>query len=386
MFSPHKILVTGGTGHLGSALIRELVHGRQVSPRDIRVLFLEGTPTDGLADIPGLNLVPGDIRRMEDVERAARGVGYIFHLAASTSFDPRAKRTQWEINVEGTRNILDAVERSATIRKMCYTSTVNVLGVPDPPESLGDFESADPFRSRPRLHSFAAAGETLRFADEVRAGRIPRWERRVGIGYFDSKLAAQELVTERARAAGLNVVSVLPGTFFGRYGIPAGNGAYFLALYRRKVPGVLAGGMSLGHISDIVDGHLLAMERGAPGSRHIITGRPEDNLHFREIMGILVETLRCRFPGRRIPLPAVVWPGFVASVAAVLAEGVSALSRKPCLISRGLIKAGMQPLFYSCAGAKHDLGYVPRRSFREAAEEMCRDFDERRLFGKPILY
>jgi len=380
MCSSHKTLVTGGTGHLGSALIQELVHGRQVSPRDIRVLFLKGTPTDGLAGIPGLDLIPGDIRRIEDVERAARGVGYVFHLAASTSFDPRAKRTQWEINVEGTRNILDAVERSATIRKMCYTSTVNVLGVPDPPGGLGDFESADPFRSRPRLHSFGAAGEALRFADEVRAGRIPRWERRIGIGYFDSKLAAQELVTERTRTAGLNVVSVLPGTFFGPCGTIVGNGAYLLALYRRKVPGVLAGGMSLGHISDIVDGHLLAMERGMPGSRHIITGRPEDNLHFREIMSVLVGTLRCRFPGRRIPLPAVVWPRFVASTAAVLAEGFSALFRRPCLISRGLIKAGMQPLFYSCAGAKRDLGYDPRRSFREAAEEMCLDFDERGFF------
>jgi hypothetical protein len=123
------------------------------------------------------------------------------------------------------------------------------------------------------------------------------------------------------------------------------------------------------------------MERGAPGSRHIITGRPEDNLHFREIMGILVETLRCRFPGRRIPVPSVVWPRPVASAAAVLCEGFSALSRGPCLISRGLVKAGMQPLFYSCGGAKRDIGYIPRRSFREAAEEMCRDYDERRLFG-----
>jgi len=336
---------------------------------------------DGLADIPDLDLVPGDIRRPEDVERAAREVGYVFHLAASTSFDPRWKRTQWLINVGGTRNVLDAAERSATIRKVCYTSTVNVLGVPSPPGSLGDFDSADPFRSRPRLHSFAAAGEALRFADDVRAGRIARWETRLGIGYFDSKLAAQEMVTDRARTAGLNAVSVLPGTFFGPGGAIVGNGAYLLALYRRKVPGVLAGGMSLGHIDDIVDGHLLAMERGAPGSRHIITGRPEDNLHFREIMGVLVETLRCRFPGRRIPLPSIVWPGPLASTAAAFCEGFSGLLRWPCLISRGLVKAGSMPLFYSGEGAKRDLGYIPRRSFREAAEEMCRDYDERRLFG-----
>lgn len=380
-FSGHKILVTGGTGHLGSALVRELAGGRRIPPRDIRVLFLEGTPTDGLADIAGLDLCPGDIRRPEDVERAARGVGFVFHLAASTSFDPRGKRTQWLVNVEGTRNVLDAAERSTTIRKVCHTSTVNVLGVPDPPGSLGDFDSADPFRSRPRLHSFAAAGEALRFADDVRAGRIARWEKRLGIGYFDSKLAAQEMVTERSRTAGLNVVSVLPGTFFGPGGPLVGNGAYLLALYRRKMPGVLGGGMSLGHVGDIVDGHLLAMERGAPGSRHIITGRREDNLHFREIMSILVETLRRRFPDRRIPLPSTVWPTPLASAAAALSEGFSSLFHGPCLLSRGLVKAGSRPLFYACEGARRDLGYVPRRSFREAAEEMCRDYDERGFFS-----
>ncbi len=376
-----KILVTGGSGHLGSVLVGKLIRERRIPPRDIRVLFLEGAPLDSLAGFEGLDLFPGDIRRMEDVERAMQGTDFVFHLAASTTFDPRGKRTQWQVNVEGTRHVLDAAERSTTVRKVCHTSTVNALGVPNPRGSLGDFESADPFRSRPRLHSFTGPGEALRFADEVRAGRISRWERRIGIGYFDSKLAAQELVLERARTAGLNVVSVLPGTFFGPCGVPAGNGAYLLALYRRKMPGVLAGGMSLGHVEDIVDGHLLAMERGAPGSRHIITGQPGDNLHFREIMGILVDVLRRKFPGRRIPRPSIVWPSALAWAAASMSEGFSRLFRRPCVLSRGLVKAGVQPLFYSCEAARRDLGYVPRRTFREAAGEMCRDFDERGLFA-----
>lgn len=376
-----RILVTGGSGHLGRALVGKLIRERRIPPRDIRVMFLEGTPTDGLAGFEGLDLFPGDVRKTADVEQAMQGADFVFHLAASTTFDPRGKRTQWQVNVEGTRRVLDAAERSTTVRKVCHTSTVNALGVPNPRGSLGDLASADPYRSRPRLHAFASREETLRFADEVRTGRIPRWERRIGIGYFDSKLAAQELVSERARTGRLNVVSVLPGTFFGPCGVPTGNGAYFLALYRRKLPGVLAGGLSLGHVEDIVDGHLLAMERGAPGSRHIVTGQPGDNLRFREIMGILVEVLRRRFPERRIPRPSIVWPSALARAAAAASEGFAGVSGRPCVLSRDLVKAGAQPLFYSSEAARRDLGYVPLRSFREAAEEMCRDFDERGLFS-----
>ena len=89
--------------------------------------------------------------------------------------------------------------------------------LPSPAGSHGTEDTCNPYTSRPRLHSFASAAEALALADGVHAGGAPRgWWKRVRIGYFSSKLAAQELVN-RAALEGLDVVSVLPGTFFGPF-------------------------------------------------------------------------------------------------------------------------------------------------------------------------
>jgi len=193
-----KILILGGSGFLGSALAHHLVNDLRIPPASIRIFYLTGTPTDSLRDLLGLELCPGDIRRAEDIAKACAGIDLVFHMAASISFDPARKRQQWLVNVEGTRNVLEAVRRSPSIRKLCYTSTVNTLGVPDPPGSIGNFENSNPYTNLPRLHSFHSSEETLAFTEDVRVGRLPDWEKSIGIGYFDSKLAAQELVQRYA--------------------------------------------------------------------------------------------------------------------------------------------------------------------------------------------
>ena len=178
-FDKSRILVTGGTGHLGSALIHHLVQDLAVDPAAIRVFYLSGSTTRSLRDIPGLDYAPGNILNPDDVERACSGIDYVFHAAASTSFDPRLKRLQWMINVEGTRHVLEAVRRSPTIKKTSFTSTVNVLGVPSPAGSAGNFENSDPYANRPRLHAFRSREETLSFIDMVRERRSSPWEKRI---------------------------------------------------------------------------------------------------------------------------------------------------------------------------------------------------------------
>jgi len=375
-----KVLVIGGSGHLGSAFIHYLIQEMEVPPYNIRVFYLPNTPTTSLSDIEGLDLWPGDICQPEEVKRASQGIDYVFHMAGSTTFGPRKKRRQWLINVEGTRNVLEAAKSSSSVQKVCYTSTVNALGVPNPPGSLGNFENSDPYLNLSPLHSFKSTQDTLQFIGDVRENRVRRWEKRIGIGYFDSKLAAQELVTKYVQEFRLNVVSVLPGTFFGPYDYLIGNGIYLLALYQKRMPGVLGGGLSLAHVMDVVEGHLLTMELAKPGSRYIITGRLEDNLYFKDMVKVLVEVMQEKFPGRKFSLPSRLFPACLASPAATLFEWHAALFRKPCLLSRAAVKAGSMPLFYTFENAKSDLGYTPRRTFRKAVEEMCDYYSEHRLF------
>ncbi len=381
VFEGKKILILGGTGFLGSALAHYLVRDLGIAPGSIRVFYLAGTPTGSLRDLPGLDLFPGSILDRAAVAKAFQGAQLVFHLAASTSFDPGRKRDQWLVNVEGTRNVLEAARETPSFEKMCYTSSVNALGVPTPQGTIGTTATADPYMAMPRLHSFGSREEILTFIEDVRRDpSAPRWERSIGIGYFDSKLAAQELVQCSVTHAGLAVVSVMPGTSFGPHDFLIGNGTYLLTLYRNRMPGVLRGGFSTAHVRDIVEGHILAIEKGKPGSRYIITGRPEDNLHFREAMGIMARALRDRFPDRKIRTPRLVFPTPMASVVAWLSEKASAARRKPCLLSRAAVRAGSQPLFYSNEEAGRDLGYAPKRTFAEGVSEMIDYFQAEGLF------
>ncbi|GAB4310165.1 MAG: NAD-dependent epimerase/dehydratase family protein [Promethearchaeota archaeon] len=362
------MLVNGGTGHLGAALVHQLV-ASGVRPSDVRVTYLPGTSTEALRDLPGVELFPANVLDRERLAAAFEGVRWAFHVVGNTSFDPFKKRAQWLVNVEGTRNACEAAAR-AGVEKLVYTSTVNVLGAPDPPGSLGD-ENTSPYHSKPKLHSFDSPDEALQFADDVAAGRAPRkWWKEVGIGYFDSKLAAQELVERFFREEGLPVLSVLPGTNFGPYDQFIGNGTYVLRIYQNAMPGYTAGGgLPLTHVCDQAVGHLLAMTRGRPGERYVVSGREEDNLYLGEAFQVIAEVLREAFPGRKVKTPKRKIPRRVAWFGALAYELFSKLTGKPCLLSRDAVRAGSYPSFYSCAKATRELGYAPKRSFREAVRD-----------------
>ena len=374
-----KILITGGTGHVGSALVHHLVRDRGLSPADLRIFYLRGTSTLSLDDVSGLDLRPGDILDFEAVREACRGVDLVFHLAASTSFDPGLKLRQWRINVEGTRNILEAASRTSTVRRVCYTSTVNVLSAPTPAGSIGGLNDCDPYTHRDGLHSFRSREEALDLAEAARRGD-PGWEKRIGIGYFDSKLAAQEIVNDYAENRGVDAVSVLPGTMFGPYDALVGSGIFLLSIYRRKLPGMLKGGISALHVQDAVEGHLLAMEKGRKGGRYILTGPAGSHLHFRELAGLIAQVLRGRFPDRKIRRRYLVIPTPAARLAAAISEAMARRSGKPCLLSRGVVQAGSKALFYKHEDADRELGYRPQRSFRQAVEDMADYYARMGLF------
>ncbi len=365
-----RILITGGTGFLGANMARHLVGEENVPEESIRVFYLKGGPTWSLRDLPGIERWPGDILEPDQVADACRGCTLIFHTAGITSFDPRLKRIQWHVNVEGTRNVLRAAAESGTVKRVCHTSTVNILGCPTPPGSLGTASTCNPYASRPRLHSFHSTQETLAFADAVHDGRESgAWERRIGIGYLDSKLAAQEIVDRAVREEGMDVVSVLPGTFFGPLDTLVGPSLYIALVRRNAIPAASRAGFPLAHVEDVVRGHVLAMTRGVPGSRYIVSGKPEDNRYLADMLRIIAEVVREKEPHRRVRRSFCVMPGPATRIAAFLAEKAALLRGTPCLLSRAAARAGSFPSFYSNEETTKAIGYVPRRSFQEAISD-----------------
>jgi dihydroflavonol-4-reductase len=335
-----------------------------------------------LQDLPGVELAPGDLLDPHSAAAACRDRTLVFHTAGITSFDPRLKRIQWLINVEGTRNVLRAAARSGTVKRVCHTSTVNVLGCPDPPGSLGTVSACNPYASRPRVHSFASRQETLAFADAVRDGRAAgAWEHRIGIGYFDSKLAAQEIVDRAVRDDGIDVVSVLPGIFFGPRDTLVGPSLYILQVRANAVPAASRTGLPLAHVDDVARGRVLAMVNGRPGGRYIVSGRSEDNRYLADMLGIIAGVLQEREPLHPVRGRFPVMPGPVVRVAAFFTEALAVLRGTPCLLSRAAARAGSFPSFYSNEETEREIGYVPRRSFREAVED-AHEF----MCGSGLLY
>ncbi len=367
MVAGAKILLTGGSGLLGANLVRLLVAEGGARPADIRVLYRAGDSLRSLEGLPGLELAPGDMADPSFVLAACEGRSLVFHCAGAMSLDPREAHRVWRLNVEGTRNLLEAVARSRTVRRLVHASTVNVLGRPAP--GL-ESELADPYTSQPRMHSFASGAEALAFAAAVREGRAPEdWARRLRIGYHDSKLAAQELVDLAARTGGVDAVSVLPGTFFGRYGGEAGSGLYLASIVRGSLPAVLRLRLPLMHVEDAARGLLLAAERGARGERYVVTGRPEDLLGLAEMALAVSEEARSLFPALRSRRNFPEVPRALAWAAAAASEAWAALSGGECALSLAAIRAAAWDGDYGHAKASRELGYSPRRRFREGARE-----------------
>ena len=364
---------------MGSNLVHCLVQQMNVRPEDIRIFYLANSPTGSLKDIEGLDFFAGNVLNEKDVKEACKDVQLAFHMIGSTTFDSRQKKMQWLVNVEGTRNVLEAYRQSNSIEKLCYTSTVNTLAIPDPVGSIGNFENSDPYKNIPCLHSFSSREEILKFAGQVHNNKNAGWEKRIGIGYYDSKLAAQELVNEYVREHGLNIVSILPGTMFGAYDYLIGTGMYVLSLYHHKMPAVLTGGLPLAHVADVAEGHLLAMEKANPGTKYILTGLKEDNRYFKEMAAIVVDVLQKKFPDKKFKAPTMVIPKWLAMTGAFISEQFAKIFNRPMLLSRDAIRAGVYPAFYTYQNAERDLGYKPKRTFREGIEDMVDYYEKENL-------
>jgi len=123
MLIPNKrAFVTGGTGVLGSYLVRaSLGRGWEVSALVRTMNKARDLP-------PGARGVPGDITKPESLRAAMQGADAVFHLAAQYEIGASEPERMWKINVEGTRSVLELAAELG-VPKIVYTSTVAVYGM-----------------------------------------------------------------------------------------------------------------------------------------------------------------------------------------------------------------------------------------------------------------
>lgn len=302
-----KTLVTGGTGFLGTHVVRELAErGDQ-----LRLLVRRGSQLDHLSGLE-LERAGGDVTDRRAVRRAMEGVDRVFHIAGTTSMRPENRGAVFELNVKGTRIVLEEA-LAAKVERVVHTSSVAAIG---PAKPRGTADEKQPFR----------------------IGHL-------GIAYANSKHEA-EVEALRLAAHGLPVVIVNP-TFVLGPDDPKGTS---MQLVRRfllgRIPAYVDGGLNIVDVRDIAKGHLLADEKGEPGERYILAGR---NFTFDRLFADFA-----RIAGRQEP--PVKLPGRAMTLA------VEAMSRAglPLPISPDEVRSATLWWTYRNTKARKQLGFKPR--------------------------
>lgn len=324
---PGLTLVTGATGLVGAALVRQLVAAGEA----VRILRRPASPLDLLG--PAAERVEhalGDVTDPESVDRAVQGVARVYHAAALIDFGgPRARRRLSAVNVAGTAHVVDAA-RAAGVERLVHVSSIAALGRPDAP------------------------GGTIDETAEWRPSRA-------NTAYAESKRAA-ELEVQRAVAEGLDAVLVNPALIFG-LGRPGDGTMRLVARVRRgAVPVVPAGGTCVVDAEDVAAGMRAAMARGGTGERYVLGG---ENLPWREVVAVLARAFG-QAPPRRVV------GGRALRAGAVLAEAAARLTRTRPTLTREQARAASETYRYSNRKAVEELG-ATFRPFRETAARIAEE-------------
>ena len=304
------IVVTGASGLVGGSLMRALLsQGRPVRA----LVHHDRRALDGL----DVETASADLNDPASLERGFRGAQVVYHLAGGISI----RMDNWEelerLNVNGTRNVVEACLRSG-VRRLVHFSSIRAYQ-PEPFDQPLD-------EGRPLLTD----------------GRVPPYER--------SKAAA-ELVARRAPARGLETVIIIPTAILGPYDFrPSYLGQALQLLVGGRIPALVNGGYDWVDVRDVVAGAMQAERLAPSGGRYILSG------HWHSLQD--VARLTTQISGQVAPHFSV--PTWLAEFAQPIMAQLAQLNGSQPLYTRAMLKVLHSNRQVSHAHAAHDLGYAPR--------------------------
>jgi NAD+-dependent farnesol dehydrogenase len=273
-----RILVTGGTGYLGRAIVRAVVRQGHEP-----VVFSRHATTAGL---PG-RAVDGDIRSKDAVQRAAHDVDAVIHSAALVSLWQPNPAVFDDINIGGLETLID-VAKELGLRRIVYTSSFLAMPPAGGPEPL-------------------AANDYQR--TKVRALTIAR----------------------AAASAGAPIVTLIPGVIYGPGVATEGNLIGRLVTDHRagRLPGLVGADRcwSYAYVEDVADAHVTAVSRALAATEYVVGGINAPQMRMFEIMRDLIGA----------PLPRRI-PVAVATAIGWIEEQRAAMTGRPPLITRGAVQ------------------------------------------------
>lgn len=313
-----NILITGGTGFIGSSLAIALVE----QGHTVRILRRENSDLRAIGNLDVQHAL-GDIRDVEAVKRAMKGCDTVFHTAAVVSYWRRQRSHMFDVNIGGTRNVVEACIELG-VSRLIHTSSIAAIG--HSPSKLADENTT--FNWGP-----------------------------LDIGYRISKhLSEQEIM--RGIKLGLPAVIVNPAVVIGPRDIHFHGGQIIRDVYKKRIFYYPRGGTNVVYIDDVVRGHIAAARQGRIGERYILSG---ENLTHQQMVTIIAELVNGLKPFLRLPKT-------IAAGIASVAELVALATRTKPWVTRELVAGIDRTTHFSHAKATRELGYFPT-PFHDAVQK-----------------
>ncbi len=314
------IVVTGATGHIGNVLLRELL-SRGETVRAMVPSWEDRTPLDGLQ----VEIVDGDVREVSSLMRAFEGSDLVYHLAGIVAITAGKKDLLHEVNVEGTRNVVQVCLKRG-VRRLVYTSSIHAIIEPPPGTVIDESFPFDP-------------------------------ERTIGDYARSKSLATLEVL--KGVEAGLDAVVVCPTGVIGPYDYaPSEMGQLMLQVARGKLKAYIDGAYDFVDVRDVAQGLILAAERGRTGEAYILSG---DRIRVRDLMGLIEDATGGKAPSLKVPFA-------LARVAAKFTPLYYRLVNSKPLFTEYSVHVLAGDCYTTCEKARDELGYSPRplkRSVRD---------------------
>jgi dihydroflavonol-4-reductase len=254
-----KVLVTGGTGFLGSTLVPQLVR----EGHEVRALVRGAAPA---LERAGARLVPGTLEDAAALRAAVAGVDAVEHLAGQVDFEGGDPTRLYALHVQGTRRLLEACAE-AKVGRVVLASTSGTIAV-------------------------SREERVATEADDYPISAVGGWP------YYLSKIYQEKVALRFHRERGLPVVVLNPSLLLGPGDERLGSTDVVFKFLERRIPAMPGGGINFVDVRDAAAAFAAALARGRPGERYLLGG---PNMSFAEFFGRLERLSGVRAPLARLP-------------------------------------------------------------------------------------
>jgi len=306
-------LITGGTGFLGSHLVRQLV---EEGVKDIRVMAT--SIPDWLVNL-GVETFEGSITKPDDIARAVAGIRDVYHLAGRVSREREDAREMYAIHVEGTRLLCDAA-KAGGVKTIVLASTSGTIAVTADGEGIPDESFTPPL--------------------EI----ISRWP------YYASKTYQEMAALERFNGKGLRLVIMNPSLLLGPGDERLSSTKVVLDFMARKISAMPTGGVSFVDARDAARAFRAAMRKGRHGERYLLGAA---NWTFNKFFGRLERLTK-------IAAPKLALPSKVAVAGARMVDSLFKQWNLASPVEPGAIEMAQYFWYLNCSKAARELNFKPR--------------------------